>query len=49
MGGNSIGDEGAEYLAEALKVNNSVTEINLNHNSIGSEGAKHLAEALKVN
>ncbi|KAL0238607.1 hypothetical protein GEMRC1_013080 [Eukaryota sp. GEM-RC1] len=46
---NSIGNEGAIALAEALKVNSTVTRINLEFNSIGNEGAIALAEALKVN
>ena len=46
---NSIGAEGAKYVAEALKVNTSLTEIDLGDNNIGAEGAKYVAEALKVN
>ncbi|KAL0238597.1 hypothetical protein GEMRC1_013070 [Eukaryota sp. GEM-RC1] len=46
---NSIGNEGAIALAEALKVNSTVTQINLVVNSIGTEGAIALADALKVN
>eukprot|EP00435_Cladocopium_sp_Y103_P071958 s287_g38.t2 len=40
-----------QALAEALKVNSSITNINLECNHIGAEGAKAraLAEALKVN
>ena len=33
---NNIGDEGAKYVAEALKVNTSLTEIGLDDNDIGS-------------
>ena len=44
-----IGDEGAKYVAEALKVNTSLTEIDLGWNNIDAEGAKYVAEALKVN
>eukprot|EP00435_Cladocopium_sp_Y103_P019087 s843_g4.t1 len=40
---------GAKALAEALKMNTSVANINLEHNKIGSEGAEALAEALKIN
>ncbi|KAL0250901.1 hypothetical protein GEMRC1_000115 [Eukaryota sp. GEM-RC1] len=36
-------------LIELLRVNNSVTHINLRYNSIGDEGAIALAETLKVN
>ena len=46
---NSIGVEGAKELAEALKTNTTLTEINLGDNSIGGEGAKAIAEALKTN
>ena len=46
---SSIGAEGAKYVAEALKVNTSLTEIHLFYNYIGAEGAKYVAEALKVN
>ena len=46
---NNIGAEGAKYVAEALKVNTSLTKIDLRWNNIGDEGAKYVAEALKVN
>ena len=46
---NKIGDEGAKAIGEALKVNTSLTEIDLGHNKIGTEGAKAIGEALKVN
>jgi hypothetical protein len=36
-------------LADALKVNKSVTKINLEDNEIGAEGAAALTDALKVN
>jgi hypothetical protein len=49
LGENDIGDEGAKYVAEALKVNTSLTEITLYDNNIGDDGAKYVAEALKVN
>ena len=49
MGDNSIGDEGAEAIAEALKVNPVLTNLNLFDNNIGDDGAKAIAEALKVN
>ena len=45
----NIGDEGAKYLAEALKVNTYLKKIDLWDNNIGNEGAKYIAEALKVN
>ena len=57
---NHIGDEGAKAIAEALKVNavlynlelgdNAVlTTLYMNENKIGAEVAKAIAEALKVN
>ena len=46
---NNIGAEGAKYVAEALKVNTSLTEIHWGGNNIGAEGAKYVAEAWKVN
>jgi Ran GTPase-activating protein (RanGAP) involved in mRNA processing and transport len=46
---NSIGDDGAKAIAEALKVNAVVTTLYLYDNNIGPEGAMAIAEALKVN
>ena len=46
--GNSIMDEGAIAIAEALKVNAGLTSVDLQFNKIGNEGAKAIAEALKV-
>jgi hypothetical protein len=46
---NGIGAEGAVALADALKVNSSVTSFNLGWNCIGAVGASALADALKVN
>ncbi|KAL0240902.1 hypothetical protein GEMRC1_006138 [Eukaryota sp. GEM-RC1] len=39
----------AVLLSEALKVNSSVSDINLGCNSVGDQGAMALAETLKVN
>jgi Ran GTPase-activating protein (RanGAP) involved in mRNA processing and transport len=47
MGGNRLGVEGAEALADALKTNTNLTDVSLPGNNIGDEGAKALAEALK--
>ena len=44
---NTIGDDGAKQLAEALKVNNSLKEIALNWNNIGDEGKQLLRDAWK--
>jgi Ran GTPase-activating protein (RanGAP) involved in mRNA processing and transport len=45
----STNDSGAEALAETLKVNASLQELNLCKNFIGDYGAEAIAEALKVN
>ena len=42
-------DAGARELADALKVNSSLTSLNLGRNEIGDAGARELAGALKVN
>jgi hypothetical protein len=44
-----IGDNGAKYLADVLKINTSITSIDLWSNNIGDDGAKYLADALKTN
>ena len=47
---NQIGDEGAQALAKALKVNAAVlTSLGLGNNTIRDQGAAAIAEALKVN
>jgi hypothetical protein len=46
---NEIGAEGASALADALKVNTSVTDIGLGDSKIGNEGAAALFDALQVN
>ncbi|KAF9342539.1 hypothetical protein BGX26_007326, partial [Mortierella sp. AD094] len=46
---NSIGDSGAQALAEALRTNSTLTALNLSNNLIRSNGAQALAEALKTN
>ena len=48
LNNSSIGDEGAVALGEALRVNASLTSINLYKNKICQEGAVALASALKV-
>ena len=45
----SIVETDVGVLAEALKVNSTLTMLNLTFNSIGDQGATGLAEALKVN
>jgi hypothetical protein len=39
---NNIGAEGAKYVAEALKLNTSLTIIYLGNNNIGAEGENML-------
>ncbi|KAF9284564.1 hypothetical protein BGZ68_004599 [Mortierella alpina] len=46
---NSIGDNGAQALAEALKTNSTLTTLNLAGNSIGDYEAQAQSEALKTN
>lgn len=45
----NIGAEGAASLAESLKVNSTLTTLNLFNNGIGDMGAADVAEALLVN
>jgi hypothetical protein len=45
----SIGTQGASALAEALTVNTSVTDINLDRNTIGDDGASALVDVLNIN
>jgi len=48
--GNRLGDEGATPLADMLKTNSTLTEINLGEdNQIGDKGATALADMLKTN
>lgn len=44
-----LGFDGAESLAEALKVNSRLTTLQLEGNGIDSDGAIAIADALKVN
>jgi Ran GTPase-activating protein (RanGAP) involved in mRNA processing and transport len=37
------------FIGESLKVNETLTELNLRFNQIGIEGAKSIGEALKTN
>ena len=47
LDGNSIGDDGAKAIAEALKVNAVLTELNLENNNLGDAGEKAVREAVK--
>ncbi|KAL0238118.1 hypothetical protein GEMRC1_012591 [Eukaryota sp. GEM-RC1] len=49
LNGKSVGIEGVRALVGVLKVNNSVTNVNLRFNSIDAVGATALAELFKVN
>ncbi|KJE90896.1 hypothetical protein CAOG_009498 [Capsaspora owczarzaki ATCC 30864] len=44
-----IGNDGAQAVAEALKVNTTLTHLELRENQIGDVGARAIAETLKVN
>ena len=52
---NNWGAQGAQHLSEALKVNKSVTELDISNSEqrssgdIRAEGAKYIAEMLSVN
>jgi Leucine Rich repeat len=48
-GEHHIDNAGVSAIAEALKVNNTLTKLNVSSNSIGDAGAAVFAEALKVN
>ncbi|BBJ31499.1 hypothetical protein RAS_06080 [Rickettsia asiatica] len=45
----NIDGGGAGEIAEALKVNTSLTSLHLDDNNIGDQGARSLAEARKSN
>lgn len=46
---NKVGDNGVIDLAEMLKLNNSLVQLNLYCNSFGNKGATALHEALLEN
>ena len=46
---NSIGNNGAKEIGEALKTNETLSVLNISNNSIKSEGAKGLSVGLKEN
>jgi hypothetical protein len=46
---HTLGIDGVKALADALKVNSTITSINLSYNNVDVDGAKALADALKVN
>jgi len=45
----SLGNKGAKEIAEALKVNTSLSTLVLRGNHIGFKGVMAIAEALKTN
>ena len=45
--GNSIGDDGAKAIAEALKVNPVLTKLYLWGNNMGETGEKAVRDAVK--
>lgn len=49
LGENNLGGAGAKQIAEALKVNTTLIEVDLSLNYIDDEGGKAIAEALDVN
>ena len=49
MSENELGPEEVESIAEMLKVNNTLTKLDLSVNSFYGQGAIALAEALKIN
>lgn len=46
LNSNSISDEGARYLAKALRTNRTLLVLNLANNQIGDKGAMALAEVI---
>ena len=46
---NQVGDEGAIFIAEALKINQSLKQLNLSRSNIGAIGVAAISEALKIN
>jgi len=46
---NKFGNEGAQYLSNALKINTTLKKLDIAYNFIGNEGAGYLADALKIN
>ena len=48
LSGNNI-SKGINYLPEALKIDNTLTSINLYNSNIDAKGLKHLSETLKKN
>ena len=49
MSVNLLSDAGATSIAEAIKVNKELTNLNLFNSGISDTGATSIAEAIKVN
>lgn len=49
MADNRIGSEGLTLIAEVLKENNAVKEIDVRDNEIGNHGAAKMSDALTLN
>ena len=47
LGLNSIGNDGAKAIAEALKVNPVLTKLYLYNNNLGEAGEKAVRDAVK--
>ena len=47
LGFSTIGDEGAQALAQALEVNSSLKKLELDGTQVGNQGAQALAEAVR--
>ncbi|CAF1331533.1 unnamed protein product [Adineta steineri] len=46
---NAIGDEGAQFLAEALRNKTTLASLQLTNNQIGAKGAQYLSSILQNN
>ncbi|CAF3610750.1 unnamed protein product [Rotaria socialis] len=49
IGGNSIGPEGVQHLADALQNNKTLTKLHIGGNHIGLQGIQRLTNALEKN
>ncbi|XP_069714615.1 leucine-rich repeat-containing protein 74A isoform X2 [Phaenicophaeus curvirostris] len=49
LSGNNFGDKAASYLAEALKDNFKVKELDLSHNEFSEKGGQLLGEMIDIN
>ena len=47
LNNNSIGGDGAKAIAEALKVNPVLTNLDLEYNNLGEAGKKAVRDAVK--